>query len=75
MGYSEEVRKNIKCFADGGTHCKLLKSGEKDCLVCGFYKTERDLQIGRLKALRRLRSLPKSTRMAIAEKYKVEGIV
>ena len=62
-----------KCFADVIGTCTVLK--QKNCKGCGFYKTHTQVEISRRKALRRLKSLDKPTRMTIAEKYGVEGIV
>ncbi len=62
-----------KCFADMGCICTALKP--KQCKGCGFYQTYIQVEISRKRSLRRLRTLDKPTRMAIAEKYGVEGIV
>lgn len=61
------------CFADAGDSCKVI--GDKKCKGCGFYKTQIQLEISKKRALRRLKTLDKPTRLHIAEKYKVEGIV
>jgi hypothetical protein len=61
-----------KCFADLGS-CKILKI--KKCQGCKFYKTEEQLENERKKSFKRLKSLDKLTRINIAEKYKIGGIV
>lgn len=61
-----------KCFADTGS-CKILNV--KSCNGCNFYKTEKQLEAENEKSLERLKSLDKPTRINIAEKYKMEGIV
>ena len=65
-----------KCFADintGSKGCRALKI--KKCTRCNFYKTEEQAKKDREKALKRLKKLDKPTRLAIAEKYGLEGIV
>ena len=61
------------CFADAGDSCKVI--GDKKCKGCGFYKTQIQLEISKKRALRRLKTLDKPTKLYIARKYKVEGIV
>ena len=61
-----------KCFADLGS-CKILKV--KKCEGCNFYKTPEEARISRKNAKKRLKSLDKTARIGIAEKYGVEGIV
>lgn len=62
-----------KCYFDIPGNCMVLK--QKRCKDCTFYMTYTELKLSRQKALRRLKTLDKPTRMAIAEKYGVEGIV
>jgi len=73
--YDLKVRQNLKCFADSGYHCVLLKGGKKNCETCNFYKPTRDYELDQERALKRLKSLDKAERLRIAEKYKVGGIV
>ena len=54
--------------------CTILKKKE-DCQTCNFYQTPTQVRLSKENSLRRLRSLPKTTRLNIASKYKVEGIV
>ena len=61
-----------KCYFDMGG-CTALK--EKKCKGCAFYTTYTDLELSRGKAFRRLRNLPVVTRLMIAEKYNVGGIM
>lgn len=63
-----------KCFADKNGTCTLLKQKE-NCEKCSFYKTHTQVEISQKRAMRRLKSLDKPTRLSIAEKYGVEGIV
>jgi len=75
MTYDLKVREHFPCFAQtkhGG--CKALKR-KYDCLECNFYKPNRDHELDQERAIQRLRSLDKPTRIAIAEKYGIEGIV
>lgn len=62
-----------KCFADNGFKCGILK--EKKCEGCVFRKTYQQVEISKKRALRRLKTLDKVTRLRIAEKYGVGGIV
>ena len=63
-----------RCFADKAEdYCSALK--EKKCEGCPFYKTVEQAKKDREKALKRLKKLDKPTRLAIAEKYGLEGIV
>lgn len=65
-----------RCFADVGAGrkgCSVLN--KKDCFRCKFFKTEEQAKKDREKALKRLKKLDKPTRLAIAEKYGLEGIV
>mgnify|MGYP001332556493 FL=1 len=73
--YDLKVREHFPCFAQtkrGG--CKALKR-KYDCETCNFYKPIRDQELDQERALKRLKSLDKPTRIAIAEKYGIEGIV
>ena len=73
--YDLKIRQNLDCFAKtprGG--CKALKR-KYDCETCNFYKPIRDHEIDQERALKRLKSLDKATRLSIAEKYGIEGIV
>ena len=72
--YDLKVRKHFSCFASTGRGCKVLKR-KYNCETCNFYKPIRDHELDQERALKRLKSLDKPTRMAIAEKYGVEGIV
>lgn len=75
MTYDLKVREHFPCFAQtkhGG--CKALKR-KYNCETCNFYKPIRDYKLSQERVLKRLKSLDKATRMAIAEKYGVEGIV
>ena len=74
MTYDLRVREHFPCFASTGRGCKALKR-KYDCLECNFYKPEIDHQIMQEAALKRLKSLDKPTRLAIAEKYGLEEIV
>ena len=67
-----EVKRMNKCFADLGS-CKILKV--KKCEGCKFYKTEEQLEVEKKIVTKRLKSLDKPTRINIAEKYKIKGIV
>ena len=69
----ERISFTDDCFADLGDSCKVLK--QKNCKGCGFYKTHTQVAISRKSAMRRIKSLDKPSRIAIAEKYGVEGIV
>ncbi len=74
--YELKIREFYPCFADIGKKCKVLKSHiKKDCETCNFYKPIRDHELDQERALKRLKSLDKATRIAIAEKYGIEGIV
>lgn len=75
MTYDLKVRQNLKCFADDGYHCVLLKGGKKNCETCNFYKPTRNYELDQKRALKRLKSLDKATRLGIAEKYQIKGIV
>ena len=73
--YDLKIRQHIDCFAQtkrGG--CKALKR-KYDCLECNFYKPNRDQELDQERAMKRLKSLDKPARLAIAEKYGLEGIV
>lgn len=61
------------CFADKGDKCLVVL--HKQCKGCNFYKTHEEARISRKNAKKRLKSLDKTARIGIAEKYKVEGIV
>lgn len=74
MTYDLKVREHFPCFASTGRGCKALKR-KYDCLECNFYKPNRDHELDQERAIKRLKSLDKPARLAIAEKYKVEGIV
>lgn len=56
-----------KCAFDRDCICTALS--EKQCVGCGFRKTEEELKEGRRKATDRLISLPKATQTRIARKY------
>lgn len=73
--YDLKVRQNLKCFADSGYHCLLLKGGKKNCETCNFYKPKRDYELDQERAIKRLKTLDKASRLSITEKYGVEGIV
>lgn len=62
-----------KCFAIAGNSCKALKV--KACTECNFYKSEEDYELEKERALKRLKSLDKATRLSIAEKYKIQEII
>lgn len=62
-----------KCFADNAGKCTALNV--KKCKGCNFYKTHEEARISRKTAKKRLKSLDKTARIGIAEKYGVEGIV
>lgn len=49
-----------KCFADRENYCSALK--KKECEGCNFFKTHEDLEKSRDRAIRRIDSLPKSTK-------------
>lgn len=73
--YDLKIRQNLDCFAKtprGG--CKALKRKE-NCLYCSFYKPVRDQELDQKRAIERLKSLDKATRLGITEKYGLEGIV
>lgn len=62
------------CFAEEDLkYCSILK--EKDCYQCKFYMTKKEFNQRRKKATARLRTLDKTTRLSIASKYKVKGII
>lgn len=67
----------MKCFADvgvkGAKSCAALT--EKQCDNCAFYKTVEQKRIDDMKTLKRLKSLDKVTRLHIAAKYQIKGIV
>jgi len=67
----------VKCFADtglkGAKGCSVLT--KKQCDNCPFYKTVEQKRIDDMKTLKRLKSLDKVTRLHIAEKYQIKGIV
>ena len=71
--FLREVQKMNKCFADVMGSCTALK--QKNCKGCGFYKTYTQLEISKKRAMRRLKTLDKPTRLAIAEKQGMEGIL
>jgi len=76
MTYDLKIRQYFECFAGNEKNCKVIKKGiEKDCYNCNFYKPKRDHELDQERAIQRLRSLDKPTRIAIAEKYGIEGIV
>ncbi|MCR2045522.1 hypothetical protein [Anaerosalibacter massiliensis] len=62
-----------KCFADNGDSCKALRT--KNCEGCGFYKTKKQLEASKKKAMKRLKTLDKFTKMSIEAKYKIGGII
>lgn len=64
-----------KCYFNKDGGCSALKLKEQNCNNCSFYKTPTQVRLGREKALKRLKGLDKPTRMAIYDKYKVEGIL
>lgn len=69
MTYDLKVRQNLKCFADDGYHCVLLKGGKKNCETCNFYKPTRDYELDQERALKRIDSLDVATRNYIYQKY------
>lgn len=73
--YDLKIRQHIDCFAKtprGG--CKALKAKE-NCLYCSFYKPVRDQELDQERAMKRLKSLDRPMRLAIAEKYNIKEIV
>ena len=62
-----------KCFADKGNKCLAVL--HKQCKGCNFYKTHEEARISRKNAKKRLKSLDKTSRIGIAEKYGVKGIL
>lgn len=74
MTYDLKVREHFPCFASTGRGCEALKR-KYDCLECNFYKPIRDQELDQERVLKRLKSLDKATRLGIAEKYGLEGIV
>lgn len=56
-----------KCFAETGNYCKALK--ERQCEGCNFYRTRKEVEFSRDRAIKRIDSLPKTTRMYIYDKY------
>lgn len=76
MTYDLKIRQHLDCFGKNGRGCKVLNAtAKKDCLTCNFYKPERDHELDQEKALKRLKSLDKATRLGIAEKYQIKGIL
>lgn len=73
MTYDLKIRQNLKCFADNRDRCRALT--KKNCFNCNFYKPIRDHDLDQERAMKRLKSLDKAQRLAIAEKYGLEGIV
>lgn len=63
-----------RCFGldDYGKCDILLGNIKKDCKTCSFFKTKEDFEKDREKALTRLKTLDKTTRYNIAEKYKIK---
>lgn len=74
MTYDLKVREHFPCFASTGRGCKALKR-KYDCETCNFYKPIRDHELDRERAMKRLKSLDKATRLGIAEKYNIKEIV
>ena len=57
----------VNCVFNKGKQCAVLN--QKNCEKCSFYKTPRELHVGREKANERLESLPKEQYQAIMKKY------
>lgn len=75
MRYELETRKHLDCFAKTPHEgCKALKTKE-NCLYCNFYKPIKDLELEQERAMKRLKSLDKATRLHIAEKYDIKGLI
>lgn len=55
------------CFAYKNRECIALK--ETKCKDCNFYKTKKEVEEGRKKAIERIKSLDKETRERINETY------
>lgn len=55
------------CFAMVGKKCSALKV--KDCKECGFYKTKKEANRSRKKALLRVLSLDEAAKDYIIDKY------
>lgn len=76
MTYDLKVRENLPCWAGNEKNCKVLKRCiKKDCLTCNFYKPIRDHELDQERAMKRLKSLDKASRLSITEKYGVEGLI
>lgn len=56
-----------QCFAYGKNQCKILK--EKKCEGCRFYKTKKEAESDRQKAIERIHSLDEKARSYVMEKY------
>ena len=64
------------CFGlnDYGKCYILKKHIKKDCKTCPFFKTKEEFEKDREETLRKLRTLDKTTRRSIAERYKIKGV-
>lgn len=56
-----------KCFAENNSSCRVLKI--KDCNGCRFYKTKKEAEEGKEKALDRIMRLDEEVRRNIIDTY------